>query len=143
MPARKRKRNPTDYIDIKGLQDFAEDMGILPSQMAAADQLFRHTASRAVVERAKNLARQGDRMQASSADEVRAGAPGTVVYGGKGYSMGAEFGAYKYKQFQTWRGNKDEAGYFLWPAIRIFRDREMQKLWIEKVWSVAGQYFND
>jgi hypothetical protein len=31
---------------------------------------------------------------------------------------GAEFGADRYTQFLPWRGNKEGAGYFLWPAIR-------------------------
>ena len=33
------------------------------------------------------------------------------------FAMGAEFGA-KRPQFKPWRGNGQNAGYFLWPAIR-------------------------
>lgn len=32
------------------------------------------------------------------------------------FALGAEFGAIRYKQFDTWRGAED--GYFLYPAIR-------------------------
>lgn len=48
-----------------------------------------------------------------------------VALGGPGYPMaaGAEFGSYRYKQFQPWRGNGSDAGYFLYPAIRQDADR--------------------
>lgn len=48
-----------------------------------------------------------------------------VSIGGAGYPFagGAEFGSYKYKQFQPWRGNSTDAGYFLYPAIRHDVDR--------------------
>jgi hypothetical protein len=31
---------------------------------------------------------------------------------------GAEFGSDRFRQFSPWRGNKDGAGYFLWPTVR-------------------------
>jgi hypothetical protein len=48
-----------------------------------------------------------------------------VAFGGAAYPMagGAEFGAYKYKQFKPWRGNDSGAGYFVYPAIRQDADR--------------------
>lgn len=43
-----------------------------------------------------------------------------VSFGGAAYPFagGAEFGSLRYKQFQPWRGNGSDAGYFLYPAIR-------------------------
>ena len=48
-----------------------------------------------------------------------------VAFGGAAYPMagGAEFGAYRYKQFQPWTGNDENAGYFVYPAIRRDADR--------------------
>lgn len=48
-----------------------------------------------------------------------------VSIGGSGYEMagGAEFGSLRFKQFQPWRGNGSDAGYFLYPAIRQDVDR--------------------
>lgn len=53
-----------------------------------------------------------------------AGSAGVSI-GGTAYPMagGAEFGSIKYKQFQPWRGNGSDAGYFLYPAIRQDVDR--------------------
>lgn len=31
---------------------------------------------------------------------------------------GAEFGSDRFRQFRPWRGNKGNAGYFLWPTVR-------------------------
>ena len=48
-----------------------------------------------------------------------------ISLGGSAYPMagGAEFGAYRYKQFQPWTGNDENAGYFVYPAIRRDADR--------------------
>lgn len=48
-----------------------------------------------------------------------------VAFGGARYPMagGAEFGSVRYKQFQPWRGNGPQAGYFVYPAIRRDVDR--------------------
>jgi hypothetical protein len=48
-----------------------------------------------------------------------------VAFGGARYPMagGAEFGAYKYKQFKPWRGNGQDAGYFVYPTIRRDADK--------------------
>lgn len=48
-----------------------------------------------------------------------------ISLGGPGFEMagGAEFGAYQYRQFQPWRGNSSDAGYFMYPAIRQDADR--------------------
>lgn len=48
-----------------------------------------------------------------------------VSFGGSAYpfAAGAEFGSYRFKQFQPWRGNDSSAGYFVYPAIRQDADR--------------------
>lgn len=52
-----------------------------------------------------------------------------VAGGGARYPMfgGAEFGSIRYKQFKPWRGNKSNAGYFLYPAIRAEAPRITQE----------------
>lgn len=48
-----------------------------------------------------------------------------VSFGGSEYPMagGAEFGSIRYPQFQPWRGNSSDAGYFVYPSIRHDSDR--------------------
>ena len=57
-----------------------------------------------------------------------------ISLGGSAYPMagGAEFGSYRYHQFQPWRGNSSDAGYFMYPAIRQDADR------IETEWKDAA-----
>lgn len=45
---------------------------------------------------------------------------GNVVWGG-------EFGSAHHPQFNPWRGNKDGAGYALWPTVRDERDEIMDR----------------
>lgn len=139
MPAAKGRNKST--LQVKGLSEFIRDLDVLPGQMKAAERIFEATAAMTVAARAKALARSGDSIQASSAADIRVGGHGTVVYGGQGYSMGAEFGAYRYKQFKTWRGNQDDAGYFLWPSIRQFRDDDMLNDWAKEVWRAIKPVF--
>lgn len=136
-------RRGSTYVRIHGLDDFIRDLNVLPGQVAVAERIFEATAASTVAIRAKQRARGGDNIQASSASDIRVAGHGTVVYGGQGYSMGAEFGAYRYKQFKVWRGNQDDAGYFLWPSIREFRNDEMLDLWSQEVWRVVQHVFTD
>lgn len=48
-----------------------------------------------------------------------------VALGGPGYEFagGAEFGSIRFKQFQPWRGNGSDAGYFVYPSIRADLER--------------------
>lgn len=65
---------------------------------------------------------------AKVAPSIKASARNTgagVSFGGSKYPFagGAEFGSIQYKQFQPWRGNTSQAGYFLYPAIRENSDQ--------------------
>lgn len=108
-----------------------------PNTWAHVERTFYIASARTVAGMARAEAISQGGIAAKSAPDVRTGSGATVVYGGQGYSMGAEFGAYRYKQFQIWRGNKDDAGYFLWPSIRTFRDKEFLKKWTKDVWRVV------
>ena len=43
------------------------------------------------------------------------------------WALGHEFGSLVFKQFPPWRGNKQDAGYFLWPTIREAREEEIPR----------------
>jgi len=135
------RRQPVNAT-IEGLQDFLKDMGVMPSQMARAEKVFQTIAAATVYTTAKQLAIEEGPQQALFSQTLRQMGGGTVAYGGIPGSMGAEFGSYVYGQFPAWRGNKQEAGYFFWPAIREFRDDDMIDLWVREVWTVVQDLFS-
>lgn len=57
-----------------------------------------------------------------------------VSFGGAAYPFagGAEFGALRFKQFKTWRGNGSDAGYFVYPAIRQDAD-QIETTYVERI----------
>lgn len=142
-PRRRFTSRNKSYAHIEGLKDFLKDMGVAEANIRDAEKVFATIAASTVEQRAKDMAVAEGRLPGLASQEVKVAGPGTVVYGGKGYSMGAEFGALQYKQFEAWRGNKDEAGYFFWPAIREFRDEDMLNLWVDEVWKVIKPMFPD
>ena len=139
----RRSKNRQQTTQIAGLQDFLKDMGVLPAQMIRAESVFQTLAAATVVATAKSMAAETGKQQVQAAQDLRAQGEGTVVYGGKAWSFGAEFGSILYGQFPEWRGNKEDAGYFLWPAIREFRDEDMLNLWVKEVWSVVQGLFSN
>lgn len=54
------------------------------------------------------------------------------------YVLGAEFGAKRYPQFKPWRGNGDEAGYWLFPAVRDMRD-EIVDAYADEIERIFGK----
>lgn len=129
------------YVTFEGLRDFLKDLGAAENALDDAERVFKTLAAQTVVARAKDIARGVGRQQVRAAQDVRVAGPGTVSYGGKPWSFGAEFGAIVYHQFPMWRGNKDDAGYFFWPAIREFRDETMLELWVKEVWEQVADLF--
>lgn len=131
---------------VDGLEDFIHELGLTRREVRRAERHFLDAASKAVVKHAKDYARQYGGVLVKSADEdLRTGRPGEVIYGGKPYSAGAEFGSYQYRQFERWRGNSandNNAGYFLWPAIRRFRDKEMLDLWARELGEAFSTAFD-
>lgn len=127
------------YLD--GFEQFIRDLGVTPNRVKAAQRAFLVIAGATVMVWAKEGAYREGGSAAKSAKDIKTSRPGEVKYGGKPYNYGAEFGSYRYKQFQTWRGNSDDAGYFLWPAIRRFRDTEMMDLWLRETWDALATAF--
>ena len=89
--------------------------------------------------------RAGTKMRINAAGTLRqlSSAGGAAIGYGDGipYWGGAEFGAFRdirratrrglmrgWNQFDHWRGNSSDAGYFLWPAIRDTTRQETETL---------------
>jgi len=143
LATRTRVRVDT-LIQVKGVNEFRRFSRFLArsdADVRRAERTFQIAAARTVAAMSQDEARQIGSVAAKSAADVRTGTPGTVVYGGQGYSMGAEFGSYRYKQFKIWRGNQEDAGYFLWPSIRRFRDKRFIDMWSKQVWKVIRNDF--
>jgi hypothetical protein len=138
-PATKRSKSTAHIDDLSG---FLKDMGVIPSEMKRAEQVFMTIAAATVVAEAKQHASTQGRQQQSAATTLRQLGAGIVQYGGTPWAMGAEFGSILYGQFPEWRGNKEDAGYFFWPAVRDFRDEEMINLWVREVWEVVEGLFS-
>lgn len=126
---------------IEGFEDWLKDLGVTPRNVKLAQKAFLTVAAATVMNWAKDNARAEGGVAEKSAKDVRTGGAGVVRFGGKPYNMGAEFGSYAYRQFETFRGNGDDAGYFLWPAIRRFRDKEMMNTWLHETWSALSEAF--
>jgi hypothetical protein len=129
--------------EITGLQDFLRDLGYAEDHWDEAERAFLDITVRTMIERAKHTAQSQGRLEAKAAADMRQQGTGVIVYGGQGYSKGAEFGAYRYRQFETWRGNGDDAGYFLWPTVRQFRDEEFLNDYAETVLGILKRAFPD
>lgn len=131
------------YARIDGLKDFLADVGVIPSQMARAEQVFMTIAAATVIAQAKDNATKEGRQQQRAAQTLTQMGSGIVQYGGTPWAMGAEYGSILYGQFPEWRGNKQDAGYFFWPAVRDFRDEDMINLWVREVWAVVEGLFQN
>jgi hypothetical protein len=138
-----RSSSKKSYAKIDGLRDFLRDMGVLESELDRAEKVFQTIAAATVVSTAKTYASREGRQQQSAAQTLTQMGNGIVSYGGTPWAMGAEYGSYLYGQFPEWRGNKDDAGYFFWPAIRNFRDEDMLNLWAREVWTVVEGLFSN
>jgi hypothetical protein len=142
MASRGTNRRQQSYATIEGLQAFLKDMGVLPSHVKRAESVFQTLAAATVYTTAKQLAIETGKQQVKYAQTLQQVGNGTVAYGGQPGAMGAEFGSYQWGQFPEWRGNRQDAGYFFWPAIREFRDDDMVNLWVRQVWEVVQDLFS-
>lgn len=129
------------HVDYSDIERFGKDVSRTPGDIARRENAFYAASTATVIAMARVEAALGGKLAVKAAADMRPLGIDTVVYGGKGYSRGAEFGAYRYRQFKTWRGNGEEAGYFLWPAVRQFRDKKFREEWDRTVWSVIRKDF--
>lgn len=129
-------------ITIEGLPKFVNSLHLSPARIRFAERVFLHEAAKTVQRWARENATQEGHVAGKSVEDIEIAGPGVIRYGGKPYNMGAEFGSYQYHQFERWRGKGDDAGYFLWPAIRRFRDTALAELWLRETRAVLSEAFN-
>lgn len=115
-------------VRVVGLNDLNRALRELGPDLQRELKRTNLDVAQIVADDARSAALQLGGVAAHVAPSIRASARNTaagVSFGGAGYPMaaGAEFGAYQFKQFQPWRGNDENAGYFVYPAIRQDADR--------------------
>lgn len=132
-----RPVSTADTVRVEGLDELRRELRRL-ADAGLSDRLkdANQKAAEIVVRRAKQRAAALGRMQQAAAETLRPArqAARAVVTLGRAsvpFALGAEFGAGRniatpgrnrgrvgLNQFQPWRGNGRDAGYFLWPGIR-------------------------
>lgn len=128
-------------IEVDGLAQLNLALKALGPKMPRELRKANKTVADFVAADAKSAAQSLGGVAAHVAPSVKSSAGvgfAGVSFGGPGYEMaaGAEFGAghglprqrkggtYKgYNQFEPWRGNGADAGYFVYPSIRHDADR--------------------
>lgn len=128
-------------IEVDGLAELNAALKALGPRMPAHLRKANRTVAGFVAEDARSAAQSLGGVAAHVAPSIKASAGvgfAGVSFGGPGYEMagGAEFGAAHdsprqrkggtylgYNQFEPWRGNSSDAGYFVYPSIRHDSDR--------------------
>ncbi|HKY57854.1 MAG TPA: hypothetical protein VJL80_07435 [Aeromicrobium sp.] len=117
------QRIKTGTIEVHGLRELNRALKKVEGGTPNALRDTNKKVAESVTSKARSRATGLGGVAAHVAPSLRANAGATsaaVAGGGAAYPMfgGAEFGAIRFKQFQPWRGNGSDAGYFLYPAIR-------------------------
>jgi len=126
-----------NQIVVEGIKEFRAALKELGDPTATKEFKLAgyNAAAEVVVPRAQGRASALGRMQSAAAATLqpkKTVTGGAVSFGqGVPFAMGAEFGAAQDQlrntqrgtirgsnQFEAWRGNGSDAGYFLWPTIR-------------------------
>jgi hypothetical protein len=129
MARARATRQAPFHMEVDGVAAFRRGLGNARADWKKVEKAFLTEAAETVQEMAQVRARALGGVAAKSAPDIRVDGPGSLRYGGNPYNAGAEFGSLRYGQFEQWRGNDDGAGYFLWPALRQFREERLEPLW--------------
>lgn len=110
-------------INVEGLPELSRALKSIDPNLQKELRATNRKVAQEVTEAARGRALGLGSVAAKTAPSLRASAGATsagVGMGGPGFEFagGAEFGSLRFKQFQPWRGNGPEAGYFLYPTIR-------------------------
>ena len=111
-------------VTIDGLAALRRDLGQLSTDTDAMLKELNVAVATDIIKAAQAGAGRVGRQQVRAAavlkpyKSARAGGVNLRATAKVPYAMGAEFGAGR-PQFKPWRGNSTNAGYFLWPAIRV------------------------
>lgn len=127
-------------IRVEGLRELRDALAAVDASLVDILDRANTEASEHVRDRATVRATALGRMQAAAAESMRLGRQDRVASLRLGseavpFALGAEFGSRHgrkrrtskrgevigWNQFDSWRGNGQAAGYFLWPTIRAER----------------------
>lgn len=135
------KRIRTGVVKVDGLRELDAALKSLGPELRKELRSANKSVATLVADDARAAAYSIGGVAAHVAPSIKASAgvqSAGVAIGGPAYPMagGAEFGAGQdrlrdrrtgqyvgYRQFEPWRGNSTDAGYFLYPAIRQDADR--------------------
>lgn len=148
-------------IAVKGLAELRQALLGIDDSLVDVVRVANKKAADLVVERTQPAADAVSRMASAAARTLRSGRQGEVATVRLGnnkrpFALGAEFGAYPnqprrtrsgriitgWNQFESWRGAKKTAGYFLWPTIRKNSD-EILRTYREQLDKTLRIYFPD
>jgi hypothetical protein len=148
-----------DVVQVKGLKEFRNALKALDDKSLENDlKRANQRVGRLVVDKAQGNA--STRLEQRSAATLKASLSGfraQVNLGGASFpaALGAEFGAQQnvlrdtrrgqvlgWNQFKEWRGSGENAGYFLYPAIRESED-EIIELYGDEIEALAAKAFPD
>lgn len=118
-----RQRIKTGAIQVEGLDELVRAFKKVEGNLGAELRDTNKKVAEGVADKARGNAASLGGVAAHVAPSLKASAGARsagVAGGGAAFPMfgGAEFGSLRYPQFQPWRGNGSDAGYFLYPAIR-------------------------
>lgn len=155
-----------EALEVEGLRAFRKGLrsidanlakGIAKKSKTIADELIVQPArSKAASLHVRNLAGGMTHPGHEVVSAIRASGnqrEAAVLFGKASVpqALGMEFGSTGQKtsrnkrpspQFAAWRGNKEEAGYFLWPTIRDAMPAAEQA-YIQMIEDIAGEAFPD
>lgn len=124
-------------VKVTGLAELNKALKALGPDVQKELKAANFEVGSMVADDARSIAQGLGGVAAKTAPSIKAtktAAGAAVSFGGSAYpfAAGAEFGAYQYKQFQPWRGNGSDAGYFVYPAIRQDAD-QIESTYVERI----------
>jgi hypothetical protein len=132
---------------VIGLKSFVAELKAVSPEFARELSAVHREIARMIRDESKSAAGALGSTAAHVAPSIRA--TGTqksaaVTLGGDDFpmAMGAEFGSIRFHQFQAWRGNDADAGYFVYPTIRAHAD-DIERMIMDGFTRVADHAFPD
>ncbi len=139
----------TSGVKVTGLAELRRELKKLDNAQQLSDDLrdANKAVAELVVDKSKLTAAGVSRLARAAAESLRPSRTvnrAQVLIGSSAipFALGAEFGSFKYTQFATWRGNGEDAGYFMWPTIRQY-NAEIVELYGDALDKITGKAFPD
>jgi hypothetical protein len=152
-------------LRVEGHRELIAALRAFDESLTDIVRVANRKAADVVVTKAKAYAPSVSRQAGAAAQTLRSSEElraASVRLGNKGrpFALGSEFGAKRdrmrkvrtesgaerfmvgWRQFPTWRGNGEQAGYWLWPTVRRNRD-EIVEAYRDQLDKTATRYFPD